>query len=595
MKGFFKTTLAVMLGVFIMSVVGFVLFIFVIGAVASAGDAAPVLPRSGVLRIDMSEISIAETASADSDLQSLVNGNGTAQLALWDVLQSIDKASQDPAVSYIYLKPDGAGTSLAQTEELRKALSDFRHGGKPVISFIEMPDTRSYYLASVADKVYMSSNAGATPMMVGIGTQLIFLKDLLDRLGVNVQLIRHGKYKSAGEMYIRNSPSAENLEQNQAMVNSLWQTMADDVAASRGISPEEFSSLIENLELNDASDMLAHSLVDGLVSREEIRDRLAELAVVESFKDVKMISFADYVKVHGVRNVTAKQKIAVIYADGQIVDGSSSSNVAGDRFASIISDVRKDDAVKAVVLRVASPGGSVVASDKIRAELELLGQEKPLVASYGEYAASGGYWISAGCDRIFSDRTTLTGSIGCFSMIPDFSSTAKDKLHVGVSIVSSSSHGGMYSGLAPLSGKETAYMQKSIETIYDRFVSIVSDGRKLEPDYVDSIAQGRVWTGSDALRIGLVDETGTLHDALRYAAMCASEGDSDLNKWNIEAYPKPMSMVETLMSLLKESAGSSNDVLAGTPFASVGKAFRGWSWENSEHNYARMPYEFVIR
>lgn len=592
MKEFVKTTLAVMCGVFIMGIIGMIIMISFIGSLAASGESKPVLPRTGVLQMDMSRFVIAEQSGADVDIQAMLNGSNLPKVGIWNAVQAINAAAADAGVQYIFIKSDGVSADLAQLEEVRKALANFRQSGKPVISYVESPSTASYYLASVADKVYMSANAGASPMIVGISSQMFFLKDLLDKLGVNVQLIRHGKYKSAGEMFIRNSPSPENLEQNQVMINSIWNAIAAEVAQSREMTPEAFSAMIDNLELNDASDMLNNSLVDGILDREGLREKLAALAVEEDFSDVKMIPFADYAAVKGVGNQTSKKKIAVIYADGDIVDGYESANVAGDRFASIISKIRKDESVQAVVLRVASPGGSVLGSDKIKVEIDRLRAEKPVIASYGSYAASGGYWISASCDKIFSDNTTLTGSIGCFSMIPDVSKTAKDLLHVGVTLVSSSKHGGMYSLMKPLDEDEAAYMQKSIETIYSQFVTTVSEGRDLSPEFVDSIAQGRVWTGSDAIGIGLVDSIGTLEDAVAYAASMA--GEADLAAWTVEAYPKPASLMESIMESLG-SGKKQDEVFAGTPFKAIGKAFGNWSWESSEHTFARMPYEIVLQ
>lgn len=595
MKEFIKTTLAVMCGVFLMNIVGFILFFMFIGSMAAAGESKPVLPRSGVLKIDMSELVVAEQASADIDVNALIGGSGMQSLGLWNVVQAINAAAIDPSVKYIYIKTDGIMSDFSVTEEIRKALVNFRQSGKAIISYIESPDTQSYYLASVADKVFMSSNAGASPMIMGVSNQMIFLKDLLDKLGVNVQLIRHGKYKSAGEMYIKNSPSPENLEQNQVMINSIWASIAEDIAESRGITPEALSDMIDNLELNDADDMINNSLVDEIVDRSTLKERLADLAVAENFKDVSMISFADYVKVKGVSNATAKQKIAVVYAEGSIIEGDGTSDVAGDRFAAELSKIREDEQVKAVVLRVSSPGGSVLASDKIKSEIDKLREVKPVIASYGAYAASGGYWISASCDKIFTDETTLTGSIGCFSMIPDLSKTAKDLLHIGITTVGSSKHAGMLSAMRPLDESEVAYMQESIETIYSQFLTVVSEGRDLTPEYVDSIAQGRVWTGSDALAIGLVDSIGTLEDAVKYAAMVASDGNPDLSVWNVESYPKPLTLMENLLSSMGQSLDKGNDVFAGTPFESVENAFKNWSWEDSEHIYARMPFEMVIK
>ena len=228
-----------------------------------------------------------------------------------------------------------------------------------------------------------------------------------------------------------------------------------------------------------------------------------------------MVSLPDYAKSKLARSARGKDKIAVIYADGEIIDGKEKKEVAGDRFASIINDIRKDSTVKAVVFRVSSPGGSVLASEKIKAELDLLRKDKPVIASYGDYAASGGYWISANCDKVYSDASTLTGSIGVFSMIPDFSGFINKKLLVNITSVNSNKHGDLYTGFRPLDNDEQLYLQRSVEDIYERFTSIVAEGRGLERDYVNEIGQGRVWSGADALRIGLVDELGTLEDAIR--------------------------------------------------------------------------------
>ena len=429
-------------------------------------------------------------------------------------------------------------------------------------------------------------------MLTGLSTQVIFLKDILDKLGVNVQLIRHGKYKSAGEMYIRNSISPENRKQNQELVNSIWNSWTSQMAASRGLSQERLNAMINGLELNFPQDYLENGLVDELVTQAQLMDKLCALSVVEKFEDVKMISLQDYIKISVKPNLKAKEKIAVIYASGNIVDGKDRNNVDGDRFAAIISGVRRDSTVKAVVFRVDSPGGSVLASEKIKNEIDLLREVKPVIASYGNYAASGGYWISNSCDRIFTNASTLTGSIGVFSMLPDFSGTLKDIAHVNITTISSNEHGDMYSGLRPLSDSETAYMQASVEKIYDRFTATVAEGRNLEVPYVDSIAQGRVWAGSDAAEIGLVDGIGTIKDAIMYAAGAAGNGMADLSAWQIVEYPKPMTTMEILMESL---GGSSASVFEGTPLENVEKAFSDWKADESGKVYARLPYEMSIR
>ena len=546
MKDFLKYTAAVICGFLIVTVLMFMLGFGFLGAIVASGSSTPSIPKSGVLAIDMSKVTIGEQ-SRDGSTLSMLGGEGSATIGIWDAVQAVNTAATDPAVKYIYLRTDGSMSGISALEEFRAALADFRtYSGKAIVSYIESPTSGSYWLASVADKVYMTAHEGATTMINGVSSQMIFIGDLLDRLGVNVQLIRHGKYKSAGEMYTRSSASPENREQYQRMVDSIWETMASEIAVSRGITVERLNEAVDGLELNAPQDFVDCGLVDELMTSEELKEQLAVLAVEDDFEDVSMIPFSDYVAAR--RPVSkASKKIAVVYAEGNIVDGSGKSEVAGDRFAQMLADVRADSTVKAVVLRVSSPGGSVLASEKIKTELDLLKQTKPLVASYGDYAASGGYWISANCDRIYSDATTLTGSIGVFGMVPDFSKTANDLLHVNIETISSNRHGDMYSGMRPFDQAEYDYMLESIESIYDRFTTIVSDARSLPKETVDAVGQGRVWTGSDAMVIHLVDEIGGLDDAVSYAAVAA--GDPDMSNWSVTGYPKPMSQMEELLEM----------------------------------------------
>ncbi|MDY4572387.1 MAG: signal peptide peptidase SppA [Candidatus Cryptobacteroides sp.] len=591
MKDFLKMTLAVLAGLFIAGILGFMLFFGFIGTLASLGSSTPAMPRSGVLFMDMSRISIAEQTQ-ETDPMAMIQGQDISIIGLWDAVKAIEKAASDPAVQCIYLKADGLSAGgIAPVEELRQALGAFRLSGKPVVAYTENPGTGSYYLASVADKIYMGSYKGGSNMMVGVGTQMIFLKDLLDKLGVNVQLIRHGKFKSAGEMYIKSRPSEENLLQTREMVNSMWDGMAESICSSREISRGELDGMIDGLRLNTPEDFLACRLVDELLTKEELKEKLAVLAKESKYEEVKFISLRDYVNINAQTVSKARRKIAIIYAEGEIIDGYDKQEVAGDRFAGIISSVRADSTVKAVVLRVASPGGSVAASEKIRTEIDLLRKVKPVIASYGNYAASGGYWISNSCDKIFSDKSTLTGSIGVFSMIPDLSGTAEKVFHVGVTNVGSSKHSDMYSLTRPLDAEETAFMQKSVDDIYEAFLENVSAGRGMDKAEIDEIAQGRVWTGSDALKIGLVDEIGTLADAVRYAAIAAGDTEADLGTWEVAAYPKPM----TTLDIILENLTGSTDALAGTPFESVGRAFRSWDATSTGKVYARMPYIMEIK
>ena len=544
----------------------------------------------------MSQFSIADQESMP-DPMSLIQGGSTTTIGIWKAVQAINAAAKDPGIKFIYMVPDGVSAGNSDIFELRTALENFRKSGKAIVSKMDAPTNGSLFLASVSDKVYLSSYEGATTGFNGISSQIIYYKDLLDKLGVNVQLIRHGKYKSAGEVYIKSEPSPENLEQNQVMINSMWNSFAGVIAESRGISVDRLNQMIDNLELNFPEDFLKAGLVDELMTREQCREKLTDLAMAKKFDDIKFIPFEKYVESKVKDNLKAKKKVAIIYANGQIVDGTQNREVAGARFAQVISEVRADSTVKAVVFRVNSPGGSVFASEQIKAEIDLTAKVKPVIASYGDYAASGGYWISNNCDKIFSNATTLTGSIGVFSMIPDISGTVKDIAHLNIVKIGSNKHSGMLSLTSPLDPEETEYMQASVERIYDRFVNIVSQGRNLEPAFVDSIAQGRVWTGADALQIGLVDEIGTLEDALNYAINVVEPG-TDLSKWNVAEYPKPQTPMEMMMEMMGNSARAKANVFKGTPLEDAGYSIldlsKSWKDRKSQYMMARIPYEIIF-
>ena len=606
-KEFFKWVLAVLCGLLIWGVIKFLMFIMMIGSVASSasamkGSSAPVLPKEGVLLMDMSTFTLAEQGQEDSPLGSMpsLQGGSISSIGLLDAVNAIRKAAADPAVKYIYLKTDNAASDLTYIEEIRKSLTDFRKSGKPVVVYGEAFTSGSYYMASVADKIYTTSHHGGNDFFLGISGRMIFLKDLLDKLGVNYQLIRHGKYKSAGEMYVKNAPSMENMEQNQAMIDSMWETIAEETAQSRGVSVDSLDFFIDNLTISYPEDMVAHNLADGVLSMEELKEKLASLASKDSYKDVKFIQFKDYVAAKVKPNLTSKKKIAVIYADGNIVEQDDPKNISGNRFAGIIAKVRADSTVKAVVFRVNSPGGTVLAASKIKEEIDLTKAVKPVVASYGSYAASGGYWISNNCDHIFSDATTLTGSIGCFAAIPEFGKTLKDVVHVNMTPVKSHKHSDMLSLTRPFDAEETGWMQKYVDDIYTNFVNIVAEGRGMTYEAVDSIAQGRVWTGRDAIKIGLVDEIGTLEDAIRYTASIA--GDSDLENWGLVAYPKPVSFMDQLLQQMGKGKNNEEvlaNAFAGTPFEYVAKTLLEWqkTWTkgNGDLVFARLPFEMEVR
>ena len=608
-KEFIKWVLAVLCGLFVWGIVKAIFFIMMFGSLAasatSGSGSSTVLPKEGVLEMDMSKLIITEQSSETMPSLSLNSlsshgGSMTQSIGIYDAVRAIHKAAEDPAVKLILLKTDNVATSVSNLSEIRRTLTDFRKSGKAIVAYGESYTSGSYYLASVADKVYTISHHGGNTFMLGLSGRMIFLKDLLDKLGVNYQLIRHGKYKSAGEMYVKNAPSPENMEQNQVMVDSMWETISKETAEARGISVDSLNYFIENLSISFPEDMVKHNLADEVLTVKGYKDKIAVLAGKDKYKDVKFFSLKDYADAKVKPNLSAKKKIAVIYANGNIVEEDDPNNISGDRFASIISKVRADSTVKAVVLRVNSPGGTVLAASKIKEEIDLTRAVKPVIASYGDYAASGGYWISNSCDHIFSDATTLTGSIGCFSAIPEFGKTVKDIAHVNITPVKTHKHSDMLSLMRPFDAEETAWMQEYVDDIYTRFVNIVAEGRDMTYEAVDEIAQGRVWTGADALKLGLVDELGTLEDAITYAASMG--GNPDVSSWNVVGYPKPLTMMEQIRMQLggKNSTEEAvTNILKGTPLESVAKNLLDWqkTWAkgNGQLVFARLPFEFEIR
>jgi len=592
MKEFVKMMLAVICAFIVMQIVGFILLFIMFGSMAAVGSSKSVMPREGVLDIDMSQFSLTEQTVSDSfsGMASLYGmGSGTA-LGLWDAVQAIETAAADPGIKYILLRADAASGGISSLEELRAALFEFRKSGKAVVAYTENPGNGSYFLASVADKIYMTSYHGGMAQMIGVSGRMLFLKDLLDKVGVHYQLIRHGKYKSAGEMYIKSAPSDENREQNQVMVNSLWETVSANIAESRGLTMEHLNGLVDSLKLNFPEDFLQYGLVDELLDHEGLVNKLCNLAQVEKVEDLHLIPIVDYVNAK-VPVFGGKENVAILFADGDIVDGRDYNGVAADRFVAEIDKIRKDQTVKSVVLRVNSPGGSVVASEKIRTALALLKSEKPVVASYANYAASGGYWISAGAEKIYSDATCLTGSIGVFSLIPEFSKVT-EKVGVNIVTVGSNKHSDMFSLTRPFDAEETEYMQSYVEDIYGKFVGLVAEARGLEVERVDEIAQGRVWVGTDAIGLGLVDEIGGLRQAVDYAASLA--GYVNKSDYKVVGYPAPLSTSEQLMQLFSGQKDTPS-ILAGTPFEVFGEALSALDGNDPTEVYARLPYDIEIR
>lgn len=572
---FLKTLLASFLGCAIALFIAVLVCIGFIGSLALLGQSsAPVVPENGILKMDFKNV-VSERAVPVSAI-ALLQGQNTGTTTIYDAIKAVERAAADPGVRFIYMEPDNFAGSISSLEELRNALEKFRASGKAIISFTQTPTLGSYWLASVSDKIYMAPYGSG--MILGLGSQMIYFKDLLDEIGINIQLIRHGKYKSAGEPYIKSEMSPENRKQNEDMLNAIWESIGEEIAQARGITVEELDSMINGLRLDSPADFMKYGLIDGTATKDEMTEKLCTLYEVEDEKDLSFIPFDDYA-ISLVPKTVSKNKIAVVYADGEIVEGKSTENIGGDSFSKQLSEIRKDTTIRTIVFRVNSPGGSVSAAEKIKREIDLIkGQGRTVIASYGSYAASGGYWISANCDYIFSDATTLTGSIGVFSMIPDIGKVIKEKAHLNVYTIKTHEHADMFNMMRPLDAEEERYMQASVDTIYTKFTELVAQGRGMEVGYVDEIAQGRVWAGTEALEIGLVDEIGGLADAIEYAA--AVSGYSD---YEVVQYPKPKTQIEMLM----EQFGGMDAVLE-SPFEN---AYRNLE-EVSGKMYARLPWDY---
>ena len=465
----------------------------------------------------------------------------SSSLSLFSVERALEKAADDNDIAMVFIRPDRISAGMAAREELRQSLARFAAKGKPVVCYGVTFDTGSYYLGSVGDRVFM--HPGSSGTLMGPSTTQLYYKDLLDSLGIRIQLIRHGSYKSAGEPFVRSEMSEENRQQYQALLGSVWEPMVEEMASSRCIPADSLRAWVTSLRLSTSRDWLEKGLVDGLKYRDEMEDYLCHLFGKADVDDLKKVSMSEYVE--SLRDNGSK-KVAVLYAEGEIV--RSGSGIAGEKFAREIAKVRADSSIKAVVLRVDSPGGEVVAAEMIRREIEALRKDKPVIASYGDYAASGGYLISAGTDRIFVDNATLTGSIGVFGQVVSYGEALNKKLYIHPFTVGTHEHSDMGSGMRPLDEKELARYQADIDGIYDDFVRVVSDGRGMDRSAVEAVAQGRVWSGVDALKNGLADEKGLLLDAVKYAAKRAG-----LDKYGIAVYPERNDLLGDLLSLAKET------------------------------------------
>lgn len=525
---FVKTFLAGLLAVVVGSVVVFVLWLVILlGVAGSMGSTTTLVENDSILKIDLSEM-ITDAPVADPfagiDFQTM---EVTPQLSLMQVLRALDAAAGDERIKGIYLRLNGlGGIETGAMEELREALVQFKESGKFIVSYNESYTQGAYYLASVADKIYLQPEGSMD--WSGLAQTTMFYKGLLDKLDLKMEIFRPTvcKYKSAVEPFFLKKMSPENRAQMQAMVDDIWGVITEAVSASRDIPVAELNRLADNLEVVLPQEALQHKFVDGVIFEDQMNDVFAELGVTAHDDEYRFVTLGEYAAQVGadLKNLSSPE-VAIVYASGQIVDGEGTGDqIFGNSLAAQIKEVRLDENVKAVVLRVNSPGGSALASDVIWREVELLKAEKPVVVSMGSYAASGGYYISCPADVIVADKMTLTGSIGVFGMVPYPLDAMKNKLGITIDGVKTNRSSGM-GQMEPLSRTERASIMRGVDRVYETFTGHVSKGRNLPVERVLEIAEGRVWSGTEAVKIGLVDANGGLKTAIALAVDKAGLGD----------------------------------------------------------------------
>ena len=473
-------------------------------------------------------------------------------LGLRELKDVIEAAAEDDAVKGIYLEADRLVAAPATLRSLRESILAFRESGKFVVSHAKYFGQGGYYLASAADAVYLNPTGLVDAR--GYGATIPFFKGALDKLGVDVNVVYAGDFKSAGEPFFRESISDSNRLQTREYLEDLWTIWLQDVAASRGLELADLERVTENFDVRDDDRALEYGLVDGLWYKDQVLDEIRRLIGLDDDDDIPTVSAGAYATTLDPGNLTSRERIAVVYAEGNILDGAGDPGTIGDgKYAKLIRKLRRDDKVKAIVLRVNSGGGSAMASENIWRELQLArDQGLPVVTSMGDYAASGGYYIAAGTDTILAQPNTITGSIGVVAIIPNVSAFMEERLGITFDTVNTGRASNALSPVIPYSDADLAFFDESIDEIYRLFVQRVADNRGMTPERVRELAKGRVYTGQDALALGLVDGLGDLDDAIATAARLA---DLDLDDARVVEYPKIKSPQEQLIAELTGDDG----------------------------------------
>ena len=533
MKSFFKSFFAALLALFVFTLVGF--FILVGIAAAFSSDEKVSVASNSVLVIDASETFLEQSKS--DPFSELINKKNGKQPSLSELIGLINYAKKDSSIKGIYIKCAQNPNGYAASEEMRKAFIDFKKSKKFIVAYAETISQKGYMLGNVADQIYTHPQGGLE--WSGFNYETMFLKGLIDKLEIQPQVFYAGKFKSATEPFRYTQMSDANRLQTGVWLNSIYSNFIQGAAEMRHLNGDSIRALANEGKIQSAQDALHYKLVDGLLYDDQFKKVINKKLHLADNEKISFVSINEYAANVALRG-TGGGKIALLFADGDVVMGKGErGSIASDDFRILIQKLRQDKSIDAVVLRVNSPGGSALASDIIWRELDLLKKEKPVIVSMGNVAASGGYYIACGADSIFADANTITGSIGVFSVIPNASQFLKNKLGITFDRVKTGTYADAPSATRALTIPEQKMMQAGVDSVYDHFKSRVAMGRQKSMQYIDSIAQGRVWTGADAIKVGLVDKIGTLNDALQAASKMAK-----LKGYSIKTYPETKSFIE---------------------------------------------------
>lgn len=497
--------------------------------------------KNSVLTINLNT-DIIDSPTEDQQSIFSVNKKNTSIL-IYDVLEAVRKAKADDNIKGISIEVDNLNAGITQIDDLRSAIEDFKKSGKFVYAYGNTVSQSSYYLGSVADRYYLNPSGGIE--LKGLSTEVTFFKDFAEKYGIGIEVIRHGKFKSAVEPFLRNDISPENKEQLSTLLNDIWNNTSSKIAASRKMDVNQFRTVVDSLYGMIPDLSVQYKLTDKLIQKSEYDQMIRTKLSLKGDDKLNKISLTKYIDSFSDDDKSG-EKVAVLYASGSINSGDGYSDIYSEKYIKYIKDLQDDKKVKAVVLRINSPGGSANASDEILFELQQLKKKKPLVVSFGDYAASGGYYIAMAADKIYSEPNTLTGSIGVFGVLPYFKDLA-NKNGVRSDIVATNANAAYYSSLNGLTPYGVNLMTRSVEGTYKRFVHFVTQNRKKSFEDIDAVGGGRVWSGTRAKQIGLVDELGSLEDAVKFAAQKAN-----LKKYNVSSYPKKMTAFEQIFEDLNE-------------------------------------------